>query len=83
MVRRARHTPARIDRDYPHQVEIEVPEGGLGERLNAMHQWCLKNAPDYMTRSADAFPRQAVRFCFGNAAVAEAFRSVMLDKCDD
>jgi hypothetical protein len=30
-------TPRQIDRGYPHQVEIAIPEGGLGTLLNAMH----------------------------------------------
>jgi hypothetical protein len=29
-------TLRQVDRDYPHQVEIAVPEGGLGTLLNAM-----------------------------------------------
>ena len=26
-----------VDRDYPHHVEIEIPELGLGRRYDAMH----------------------------------------------
>jgi hypothetical protein len=31
--------PRRIDRAYPHQVEIAT-DGGLGTLLNAMHDFC-------------------------------------------
>jgi len=33
-------TPRQVDRDYPHQVEIAIPEGGLGTRLSAMDEFC-------------------------------------------
>jgi hypothetical protein len=32
--------PRRVDRDYPDQVAIAIPEGGLGPLLNAMHDFC-------------------------------------------
>ena len=28
-----------IERDFPHQVEMLVPEGGLGKGLDEMHDW--------------------------------------------
>jgi len=28
-----------IERDFPHHVEMIVPEGGLGRRLDEMHEW--------------------------------------------
>ena len=71
---RARVSRRQIDRNYPFQVEIEVPEGGLGERLNAMHAWCTENAPDYQTKGAGEYPTDAVMFCFGDKVQAAAFR---------
>ena len=38
-------TPRQIDRDDPHQVEIEVPGDGLGTHLNVMHDAC-RGAPE-------------------------------------
>jgi hypothetical protein len=39
-----RHKGARsnnqVDRDYPHQVETEIPDGGLGSRYDAMSEFC-------------------------------------------
>jgi len=72
---RARTSRSRIDRDYPHQVDIEVPEGGLGKRLNAMHRWCGERAPDYVTVSVNDYPRQAVRFGFRSDGAARRFAS--------
>ena len=38
MARRKGETTSRqIDRDLPHQVEVPIPPGGLGRRLDAMH----------------------------------------------
>ena len=28
-----------IERDFPHRVEMIVPEGGFGKRLDEMHEW--------------------------------------------
>jgi hypothetical protein len=28
-----------IGRDFPHHVEMIVPEGGFGKRLDAMYEW--------------------------------------------
>jgi hypothetical protein len=60
-------TPRQVDRDYPHQVEIAIPEGGLGTRLSAMDEFCrgLSNM---------RYRRDGVRFCFKTPDMAEAFR---------
>jgi hypothetical protein len=34
---KGRMTLKAIGRDFPHVVEIAVPPGGLGKRLDAMH----------------------------------------------
>src|SRR5664280_276662 len=36
---KGRKSPKAIERDFPHVVEIAVPPGGLGKRLDAMHDW--------------------------------------------
>ena len=28
-----------IERDFPHRVEMIVPKGGFGRRLDEMHEW--------------------------------------------
>jgi hypothetical protein len=43
--RKVEITPRQVDRDYPHQVEIAIPSGGLGPllshaRLLATHDFC-------------------------------------------
>jgi hypothetical protein len=27
------------ERNYPHHVELQVPEGGFGKRLDEIHDW--------------------------------------------
>jgi hypothetical protein len=49
--RKGERTSAQVDRDYPYQVEIEIPEGSLGTRLNAMYAFCDERRLDYATRS--------------------------------
>jgi hypothetical protein len=65
----------QVDRDYPHQVEIAVPPGGLGVRLNEMHDAC--RGIDYATRGIGRkrieTGRDAVRFCSNSAEAADAF----------
>ncbi len=63
----------QVDRDYPFQVAIVVPPGGLGTRLNELHAWALANHPNYLTRSAGRHPDQAMRWCFREEAGAAAY----------
>jgi hypothetical protein len=70
-------TPRIIDREYPHQVEIPIPDAGLGSRLNAMHDAC--RGVDYQTRVIGKkrieTGRDGVRFCFKTPEQADAFRA--------
>jgi hypothetical protein len=43
--RKGEITPHQVDRDYPHQVEIAIPSGGLGPLLNAMHDFLPRRRP--------------------------------------
>jgi hypothetical protein len=43
--RKGEITPRQVDRDFPHQVEIAIPDGGLGSQLNASHDLC--SAPTF------------------------------------
>lgn len=80
MVIRARTQITRrtIDRDYPYQVEIAVPVGGLGDRLNAMHHWCAEHAADYQTQAGD----NTVRFCFASDRHAREFAELIITPSD-
>jgi hypothetical protein len=65
-----------IERDFPHRVEMIVPEGGFGKRLDKMHDW--HHARGIVARFGrsrrDENSRDYVTFCFADAVTAEAFR---------
>jgi hypothetical protein len=75
--RKGEITPRQVDRDYPHQVEIAIPSGGLRPLLNAMHDFC--RGADFRTRGIGIkrpeTGRDGVRFCFKAREPAEAFRA--------
>jgi hypothetical protein len=49
--RKGEVTKCRIDRDFPYQVAVLIPEGGLVARLMAMHKFCDTRSMPYKTRS--------------------------------
>jgi hypothetical protein len=74
-VRKGAVTKRRIDRDFPHQVAIPIPVGGLVARLMAMHKFCDTRSMPYKTHAhlrRDP-PSDYVRFCFGDPTHADAF----------
>ncbi len=75
--RKGELTPSRIDREYPHQVEIEVPHMGLGNRLNEMHDFCRQRGFDVKghggTRAAEGRVVDLSYWCFATPEVAEEF----------
>ena len=36
---KGRASAKEIEKDFPHIVEMRVPLGGFGSKLNAMYQW--------------------------------------------
>ncbi len=72
---KGRSSPKSIERDFPHMVEIIVPLGGLGKRLDAMHAFHtergIKSHHGRGRRDSDG--RDHVRWCFADAATADAF----------
>jgi len=75
--RKGERTDNRIDYEYPHQVEIAIPSGGLGTRQNDMHAFCREHGLQFATRgigkSSGDPEADAVRYCFRHAGDAEAF----------
>jgi hypothetical protein len=70
----------RIDYEYPHQVEIAIPSGGLGTRQNEMHAFCHARGIQFATRGIGKLRREreadAVRYCFRYADDAEEFQAM-------
>ena len=81
MARYHYETRRGAERQFPHRVDIAVPELGLGDRLNAMHAWCYEHVTDgtwdqhhHSERRAGEQPIDYARFYFSSEADAEAFR---------
>jgi len=76
--RKGEVTKKQTDRDYPHQVAILIPPGGLGARSMAMHAWCDGRGVPYRTRAdrrREPTPSDHTRFCFDDPAHADAFHA--------
>jgi hypothetical protein len=63
------------ERDFPHLVELELPPGGFRDQsfeLNAFHH--ERGIPIRRGRGRHEVEQFYVRFCFPDAAIADAFR---------
>ena len=70
---KGRQSAKAVERDFPHFVDIAVPPGGLGAKLDAMydfHTQCIKPQRGHGRHDANG---SVIRWCFADAAVAEAF----------
>ena len=65
---------SRVELEFPHQVDIIVPTGGLGSRLDSMYEFHAKHGikpqRGHGTHTADA---AIIRWCFADETVAAAF----------
>ena len=65
-----------IESKFPHHIDMLVPEGGFGSRLNAMHDWRdARGIPAVRGQSQRENGRDYIRWCFADPAIAEAFAS--------
>jgi hypothetical protein len=67
---------------FPHLVEVEVSPEGLRDALlefDAFHR--ERRIPVYRGRSRQVAERFHIRFCFPDAATADAFRSRFGGQC--
>jgi hypothetical protein len=78
--RKGEMKPKRIDYEYPHQIEIPIPSGGLGTGQHDMNEFCRSRGIQFATcgigrlwRKPD---RDAVRYCFRVADDAEEFQAM-------
>ena len=63
------------ERDFPHLVELALPPGGIRDQsleFNAFHHEC--GIPIRRGRVRHEVEQFHVRFCFPDAATADAFR---------
>jgi hypothetical protein len=63
-----------IENKFPHHIDMLVPEGGFGSRLNAMHDWRdARGIPAVRGQSQRENGRDYIRWCFADPKLAEAF----------
>ena len=74
MRRYSRLSAKIVARDFPHVVEIAVPHGGLGKRLNAMYAFHQQRGIQvaHLPRRRDD-DHDYLRWCFARHTIAEAF----------
>ena len=70
-----RQTKRQDARDFPFIVEIAVPPGGLGKRLNAMHAFHNQRGIQvvHLHHRHDDDKGDYLLWCFAHHAIAEEF----------
>ena len=74
---KGRQSAKAVEREYPHFVEIVVPLGGLGSKLDAMYEFHAHHG----IRAQRGHGRHdasgsVVRWCFADPAIAKSFATV-------
>lgn len=71
---KGRQSTKAVERDFPHFVEIVVPPGGLGRRLDAMYEFHSRHGikPQRGQGRHDA-NGSVIRWCFADPELAKAF----------
>jgi hypothetical protein len=71
---KGRTKTSQIEREYPHHVDMIVPPGGLGKRLDAMYAFHAEHGikPQRGQGKHDA-NGSVIRWCFADAEMATAF----------
>ena len=74
---KGRASTKAVERDYPHFVDIVVPLGGLGSKLDAMYdfhtQYGIKPKRGQGKHDANG---SVIRWCFADLATAKSFATV-------
>ena len=71
---KGRQSPKAIERDFPHHVDMVVPERGLGRRLDAMYDWHqVRGIKAHHGRGRREGERDIIRWCFADQATAADF----------
>jgi hypothetical protein len=75
VVSRGRQNAKAVEQDFPHYVDVVVPEGDLGMTLNAMYDFHARHGiaakRGHGQRGEDGC--SVIRWCFADPALAAAF----------
>lgn len=64
-----------IESKFPHHVDMMVPEGGFGTRLNEMHDWHDTHGIEAVRgQSRRENGRDIIRWCFADSEMAAGFQ---------
>jgi hypothetical protein len=71
---KGRQNAKAVEQDFPHYVDVVVPEGGFGMKLNAMYDFYARHGiqPKRGCGRHDA-NGSVIRRCFADPAIADAF----------
>lgn len=71
---KGRSNSKAVERAFPHIVEIAVPPGGLGKRLDVMYDWHHTHGIEaHRGRGCREEGRDVIRWCFADAKTAVDF----------
>ena len=66
----------RTQKEFPHHVDIIVPPGGLGTRLDAMYDFHVQHGiRPQRGHGKHGENGSVIRWCFAEASLAAAFAS--------
>ena len=65
---KGRQNANAVERDFPHIVEMAIPDGGFGDRLDAMHDWHLARGiqAKHGQGRRDERGQYFIRWCFAD-----------------
>ena len=74
---KGRQNAKAVEKDFPHFVDILVPLGGLGTRLDAMYEFHAQHGikPHRGHGRHDA-NGSVIRWCFADPTIAKSFAAV-------
>ena len=74
---KGRPSAKAVEKDFPHFVDIVVPLGGLGSKLDAMYDfhtpYAIKPRRGHGRRDTNG---SVIRWCFADPTIAKSFAAV-------
>ncbi len=71
---KSRQSAKAVEEDFPHFVDIVVPPGGLGAKLDAMYDFHTQHGIEAKRGHGLRDHRgRVIRWCFADKATADAF----------
>ena len=80
---KGRQNAKAVEKDFPHHVDMVVPHGGLGSRLDAIYefhtQFGIKPQRGHGRHDANG---SVIRWCFADEEIAKSFAIVLARPSD-